>query len=81
MDCGLSGFSAQGILQARILEWVAISFSRGSSTQGLLHCKQIIYRLSYEGIPLIQLVWDDKKNLSQKANEEKGYDLISLPTV
>ena len=25
------GFSVQGILQARILEWVAISFSRGSS--------------------------------------------------
>ena len=26
----LPGFSAHGILQARILEWVAISFSRGS---------------------------------------------------
>ena len=25
------GFSIHGILQARILEWVAISFSRGSS--------------------------------------------------
>ena len=31
MDCGLPGSSIQGILQARILEWVAISFSRGSS--------------------------------------------------
>ena len=30
-DCSLSGSSAHGILQARILEWVAISFSRGSS--------------------------------------------------
>ena len=29
MDCGLPGI--HGILQARILEWVAISFSRGSS--------------------------------------------------
>ena len=27
----LPGFSVHGILQARILEWVAISFSRGSS--------------------------------------------------
>ena len=27
-----------GILQARILEWVAIPFSRGSSNPGLLHC-------------------------------------------
>jgi len=27
MDCGLSGFSIHEILQARTLEWVAISFS------------------------------------------------------
>ena len=31
MDCSLLGFSIHGILQARVLEWVAISFSRGSS--------------------------------------------------
>ena len=31
MDCSLPGFSVHGILQARILEWAAISFSRGSS--------------------------------------------------
>ena len=31
MDCSLPGSSARGIFQARILEWVAISFSRGSS--------------------------------------------------
>ena len=31
MDSRLPGFSVHGILQARILEWVAISFSRGSS--------------------------------------------------
>ena len=30
-DCSLPGSSAHGIFQARILEWVAISFSRGSS--------------------------------------------------
>ena len=30
-DCGPTGFSAHGILQARILEWVAVPFSRGSS--------------------------------------------------
>ena len=28
MDCSLPGSSVHGILQARILEWVAISFSR-----------------------------------------------------
>ena len=31
MDCSLPGSSVHGILQARILEWVVISFSRGSS--------------------------------------------------
>ena len=31
MDCSLPGSSIHGILQARILEWVAISFSRISS--------------------------------------------------
>ena len=31
MDCSPSGFSVHGIFQARILEWVSISFSRGSS--------------------------------------------------
>ena len=31
MDCSPPGFSVHGIFQARILEWVAISFSRGPS--------------------------------------------------
>ena len=31
MDCSLPGFSVHGIFQARILEWVAVSFSRGLS--------------------------------------------------
>ena len=31
MDCSLSGSSVHGIFQARLLEWIAISFSMGSS--------------------------------------------------
>ena len=31
MDCSLPGSSVHGILQARILEWVAILFSKVSS--------------------------------------------------
>ena len=31
VDCSLPGSSIHGIFQARILEWVAISFSKGSS--------------------------------------------------
>ena len=34
MDCSPSGSSVHGILQARILAWVAIPFSRGSSQAG-----------------------------------------------
>ena len=52
IDCSLPGYSVHGILQARILEWVAIPFSEGTfSTQGsnpgLLPGKQILNRLSY----------------------------------
>ena len=35
MDCSLPGFSVHGIFQARVPEWVAISFSRGSSQCGV----------------------------------------------
>ena len=41
MDCGPPGCSVRGILQARILEWVASSFPRGSSRprdQTLVSC-------------------------------------------
>ena len=31
MDCSLSGSSVHGIFQARVLEWIAFSFSRGLS--------------------------------------------------
>ena len=33
LDCSPPGFSVHGISQARILEWVAISFSRGSKME------------------------------------------------
>ena len=54
MDCSLPRFSIHGIFQARILEWVAISFSRGSSppqgsNPGLLHYRQKLYCLSHQG--------------------------------
>ena len=54
MDCSLQGSSLQGIPQARILEWVSISLSRGifltqGSNPGLLHCRQILYHLSHQG--------------------------------
>ena len=53
------GSSAHGISQARILEWVAISFFRTSSpTQGsnphLLNCRQILYRWATRKPPVCQ---------------------------
>ena len=48
MECSLPGFSAHGILQARILEWVAISFSRGLH---LLHWQVDSLPLSHLGSP------------------------------
>ena len=58
VDHSLPGSSVYRILQARILEWVAIHFSRGSSrpkdgTLVLLHCRQILYHLSHQGSPLL----------------------------
>ena len=37
MDCSLPGSSVHGIFQARVLEWVAISFSTNSFRDGLIH--------------------------------------------
>jgi len=58
-DCSLPGSSVHGNLQARTLEWVAISSSRGIfPTQGsnlhplqLLPCRQILLLLSHWGSP------------------------------
>ena len=39
VDCTLPGFSVHGISQARILDWVAVSFFQGIfQTQGLNPC-------------------------------------------
>ena len=44
-------YTVHGILQARILEWVALPFSRGSSQPR--DCRQILYLLSHKGTPRI----------------------------
>ena len=90
--CSPMDHTVHGILQVKILEWVAFPFSRGSSqprpptlqvdslsaepqgkpkntgvsslsllqgifptqdsNQGLLHCRQILYQLTYQGKPI-----------------------------
>ena len=49
MNCSPPGSSVHGILQARTLESVAISFFRGSSQTRNLHCRQILHHLSHQG--------------------------------
>ena len=58
MDESPPGSSVLGILQASILEWRAVPFSRGilptqGSNPGLLNCRQILYCLSHEESPHI----------------------------
>ena len=58
MDCSLPSSSVHGIFQARILEWVPISFSRGvSQTQGsnpcLLHWQVDSLPQSHQGSPTL----------------------------
>ena len=57
-DCSLPDSSVHGILQARItrvsslslLQWIILA---QESNQGLLHCRQILHQLSYQGRPLL----------------------------
>ena len=60
--CDPMDYTAHGVLQARILEWVAFPFSRGIfPTQGLNpgipHCGQILSQLSHKGGPVIFLTY------------------------
>ena len=53
MDCSLPHSSVHGIFQARVLEWITISFlQRILPTQGLNlglpHCRQTLYHLSHQ---------------------------------
>ena len=58
MDYSPPGSSVYRILQARTLEWVAISFSRGSlqPRDRNLHRKQILYHLCHQSFSLM-LCW------------------------
>ena len=53
MDCSPPVSSTHGIFQARILEWVAISFSRGSfwprDHTWVPHCRKTLYHLNHQG--------------------------------
>ena len=57
--CDPMDYTVHEIFQARILEWVAFPFSRGSSqsrnwTQVYPHCRRILYQLSHKGNPRVR---------------------------
>ena len=53
MDCSLPGSSVRGIFQAGILEWVAISSTRGIfPTQGLIPCLLFLLHWEAGSLPL-----------------------------
>ena len=87
MDCSLPGLSVHGILQARILEWVAIPFSREFSwpryqNPGLLHCRQIQFP-GDQGSPMVwgnslnstlmEKAWQSKHSISLKKKKKTIY--------
>ena len=75
VDYSLPGSSVHGISQARILDWVAIFFSRGTSWTCLLHWQAYFLPLSHQGRLTIkpffvcsqwktEWLWNMEKNLA-----------------
>ena len=52
MDCSPPGSSVHGMLQARVLEWVAMSFSRGSSQPRDQTCVSCLLHWQAGSLPL-----------------------------
>ena len=55
--CNPMDYTVHGILQARILEWEAIPFTRGSSQpRDRTHYRHILYQLSHQGSPKLYII-------------------------
>ena len=67
MDCSPPGFSAHGILQARILEWVAIAFSTMDMSLGKLQelvMDREAWRAALHRVAKSQIQLSDRTELS-----------------
>ena len=72
IDCSPPGSSVHGIFQARILEWVTISFPKGSSVAqrsnpSPLHWQAYSLLLSHQGSPLMDVLYN-KTNVFMPVN-------------
>ena len=90
VDCSSPGSSVHGILQARVLEWVATPslggvgggvFPTQGSSLGLLHCRQILYLLSHQGSPwslkaqyIIVVVWGLSSPVACRIFLDQGFN-------
>ena len=63
MDCSIAGFSIRRIFQARILEWVAISFSRSSWPRDWTWVSRIVGRCF--------TVWATREDVERCYNVER----------
>ena len=57
--CDPTDYTVHGILQARILEWVAFVqgiFLTQGSNPGLPHCRRILYQLSHKGCEMLTVI-------------------------
>ena len=85
VDCSLPGSSVHGMFQARILEWVAISYSRGCSQprdRNGISCfscigRQILLPLSHLESPLISWASKISKNKIWEYLAELCFILLS----
>ena len=86
MDCSLPGSSVRGIFQARILEWVAISFSRGSSQPRnpnchLLHWLADSLALNHLGSPARKYWKENRKLIPSSTVLEILFSFPSSPAI
>ena len=60
-------YRVHGILQARILEWVAFSFSRRffPTLESSPHCRRILYQLHHKGSPFLFIAFSKFQRLKR----------------
>ena len=88
MDCSPPGSSVHGIFQTRILEWVAISYSRGSSQpkdQTYISCascigRQILYHYAtWEALLPKEVRLKRGSDPPKVTQQSRGLGLLSSP--
>ena len=86
VDCSPTGSFVHGIFQARILEWVAIFFSRASSRPrdqtlvvgSLLRCKWILFLLSHREAHLQSRIFSFQRIHSDSDRWQKSWNSIIM---